>query len=299
LSEERWQDVREKGSVLGILLVVAVARLLGRRAAGLVVRAVAAWYALLQPRVRRASGEYLRRVGEPARLRDVLHHVSTFAQVTTDRLFLVRGDVGRFRVSREGEEILVGLRDRRQGALLLLAHLGSFEVLRVLSRDRALPVSVLGYFENARRLNGVLRRVAPGVDARLIPIRPDDPSFIFEVEDRIRAGEMVGTMGDRVGFDGKSTSAPFLGAPARFPTGPYLLAAALRCPVYLVFGLFRAPDRYHLVCEPFAESVVLPRGPEREAALRDLAARYARRLEHHCSCYPDNWFNFYDFWSAA
>ena len=299
MSEERWQEVREKGSVLGILLVAAVARLLGRRAAGLLVRVVAAWYALLHPRVRRVSRDYLRRLGGPPRLGDVLHHVSTFAQVTTDRLFLVRGDVGRFRFSREGEEILVGLRDRRQGALLLLAHLGSFEVLRALSVDRSLPVSVLGYFENARRLNGVLRRVAPGVDARLIPIRPDDPSFVFEVEDRIRAGEMVGTMGDRVGFDGKSTAAPFLGAWARFPTGPYLLAAALRCPVYLAFGLFRAPDRYHLVCEPFAESVVLPRGPGREAALGDLAARYARRLEHHCRSYPDNWFNFYDFWSAA
>jgi len=285
--------------VLGILLVAAVARLLGRRAAGLLVRAVAAWYALLHPRVRRSSREYLARLGGPARLGDVLHHVSTFAQVTTDRLFLVRGELGHFRLSREGEQILVGLRDRRRGALLLLAHLGSFEVLRSLSRERVLPVNVLGYFDNAPRLNGVLRRVAPGFDARFIPIRPDDPSFVFEVEDRIRAGEMVGTMGDRVGFDGKSTWAPFLGAEARFPTGPYLLAAALHCPVYLGFGLYRAPDRYHLVCEPFAESVVLPRGPEREAALRELATRFARRVEHHCRAYPDNWFNFYDFWSAA
>jgi predicted LPLAT superfamily acyltransferase len=299
MTGERWQDVREKGSVLGILAVVAVGRLLGRRAAGLVVRLVAAWYALLHPGVRRASRAYLRRLGGRARLRDVLHHVSTFAQVTTDRLFLVRGQVGPFRFSREGEEILLGLRDRRQGALLLLAHLGSFEVLRSLSRERALPVNVLGYFENARRLNDVLRRLDPQVDARLIAIRPNDPSFVLEVEERIRAGEVVGTMADRVGFDGKFAPAPFLGAKARFPTGPYLLAAALRCPVYLAFGLYRAPDHYHLVCEPFAESVVLPRGPAREAALRELAARYARRVEHHCLSYPDNWFNFYDFWSAA
>jgi predicted LPLAT superfamily acyltransferase len=212
---------------------------------------------------------------------------------------MVRGDFGRFRIDCQGEELLFGLRDARRGALLLLAHVGSFEVLRCLSRERALPVNVLGYFENARRLNGVLRRLDPTVDARLIAIRPDDPSFVFEVQDRIQAGEMVGTMGDRVGFDGKSTRAPFLGAEASFPTGPYLLAAALHCPVYLGFGLFEAPDRYHLVCEPFAEAVVLPRGPEREAALKALATRYAQRVEHHCRSYPDNWFNFYDFWSAA
>ncbi len=43
---------------------------------------------------------------------------------------------------------------------------------------------------------------------------------------------------------------------------------------------------------------MLPRGPAREQALRDLAARFAARLEEHCRSHPDNWFNFYDFWSA-
>ena len=119
------------------------------------------------------------------------------------------------------------------------------------------------------------------------------------MEDRIRRGEMVGTMGDRVGFDGKSVRTPFLGAEASFPTGPYLLAAALRCPVFVGFGLYRAPDGYDLYCEPFEEQIVLPRGPAREQALQGLVARYAARVEHYCRQYPDNWFNFYDFWSVA
>ena len=90
---------------------------------------------------------------------------------------------------------------------------------------------------------------------------------------------------------------PFLGAPASFPTGPYLLAAALGCPVYLGFGLYHEPNRYALYCEPFAERVVLPRATRAEA-VRDHVARYAARLEHFCRLAPYNWFNFYDFWSA-
>jgi predicted LPLAT superfamily acyltransferase len=295
----RWQDVSEKGSVLGIRVVVAVARLLGRRAAGWMVRLAAVWYALFHPSVRRASRAYLRRLGAGAGLRDVVHHVFTFAQVATDRIFLVAGEVERFRIARQGDGLLFALRDQGRGALLLMSHMGSFEILRTLSRERKLPINVLGYFRNATRINDALRRIDPTVDARLIEIRPNDPSFVFEVEDRIRRGEMVGTMGDRVGFDGKSVRVPFLGAEASFPTGPYLLAAALRCPVLLGFGLYRAPDRYDLYAEPFADAIVLPRGPEREAVLGDLATRYARRVEHYCRAYPDNWFNFYDFWSAA
>ncbi len=84
-----------------------------------------------------------------------------------------------------------------------------------------------------------------------------------------------------------------------FPAGPYLMAAALRCPVYLAFGLYEAPDRYHVAYEPFAERIELPRGPGREPALRAWVARYAARLEHHCRAHPHNWFNFYDYWRAA
>jgi predicted LPLAT superfamily acyltransferase len=51
-----------------------------------------------------------------------------------------------------------------------------------------------------------------------------------------------------------------------------------------------------LYCEPFEERIDLPRGA-REEALRAYVTRYAGRLEHYCRLAPDNWFNFYDFWS--
>jgi predicted LPLAT superfamily acyltransferase len=295
----RWHELPERGTALGIRAVVAALRLLGRRGAGWLLGILAAWYVLFHPHLRRVSRAYLRRVGSRARLRDVLRHVLTFAQVTADRVFLVSGEVDRFRIFREGgEELGVHLAAGR-GVVLLLAHLGSWEVLRIHSREYQLRVSVLAYYENSRGVTDALRELDPSVEGQLIEIRPGDPSFVFEVEDRIRRGEVVGTMGDRVGLDGKSVRVPFLGAEASLPTGPYLLASALRCPVFLAFGLYEAPDRYRVVYEPFADRVVLPRGPARAAALRELASRYAARLEHHCRAHPENWFNFYDFWRSA
>jgi len=90
--------------------------------------------------------------------------------------------------------------------------------------------------------------------------------------------------------------APFLGAPAPFPQGPYLLAHLLDCPVYLMFCL-REGGKYRLHFEPFAERIALPRRG-REAALAALAARYARRLEAYCLTAPEQWYNFYDFWGG-
>ena len=109
---------------------------------------------------------------------------------------------------------------------------------------------------------------------------------------------MVALLGDRAMPQGRVAEVTFLGSRAVFPTGPYLLAAALGCPVFLTFALHTPPNRYDIHCELFAERVVLPRR-EREEALRELAQRYAERLEHYCRLAPDNWFNFYDFWRAG
>jgi predicted LPLAT superfamily acyltransferase len=293
-----WHEVAEKGAVLGIEILVWASRLVGRRLGRLLLHPVAAWYLAFHADVRRASRAYLARVLGRATLADVYRHVLCFARVTFDRLFLVRGEVRPFAVSFRGDEELRALRDAGRGAILILAHLGSFEVMRAFSRQQALPVHMLGYFRNARMVNAALRRLNPDAEGTLVEIRPDDPTFVFEVEALVASGALVGTMGDRVGFDGKAVRVPFLGAQAALPTGPYLLAAALRCPIYVAFGIYREPNRYELSCELLAARVDLPR-QGRQEALAALAARYASRLEAACRDAPYNWFNFYDFWSAT
>ena len=247
----------------------------------------------LHGRVRRASFDYLHRVHGRATLGQVIGHLRCFAHVTVDRLFLPRR-ARAFKISTHGEEHLASAReharrhprDRPPGQLRGPARPGR----------QASPVNVLGYFHNAPLINAVLRGLNP--DRRTLhPDPARHPSFIFDVEDRVRAGEMVGTMGDRVGFDGKGVRVPFLGGDALFPTGPYLLAALL-LPSLPGLRPVRAPNRYELHCEPFADRVELPRG-HREEALRILVARYATRLEAYCRLAPENWFNFYDFWSAS
>jgi len=103
--------------------------------------------------------------------------------------------------------------------------------------------------------------------------------------------------GDRtpVSGQGRVCRVPFLGAPASFSQGPFILAALMGCPVFLMFCL-REGDGHTVYFEKFADRIVLPRrGKEDE--LRDLAARYAERLEHHCLRAPLQWYNFYDYWA--
>ena len=120
---------------------------------------------------------------------------------------------------------------------------------------------------------------------------------MLRVKECLDRGESVGLLGDRALGGERTARCPFLGTPARFPLGPWLLAGALGAPVALFFGLYRGGARYEVEFEPFSEGALVPRGA-RDAAAAEAAQRYAARLEHHARRAPYNWFNFYDFWDA-
>jgi len=290
-----WLTQRERGALFGIRLGFWMATFFGRAPMRLFVSIIAFWYFCFDKAARSASAAYLARVlPRPVRSRDVYQHILRFARVTLDRVFLLM-DRGGFVVNRTGHEYLAELAVTKTGAILVGAHLGSFEAMRAGATQDRLPINIVGHFENARMINALLEQLDPEKSARVLHVGADPVGFAVQVRERLEQGEMVAILADRVGLNDKQVAVDFLGSKAAFPTGPFLLASLLKCPVYLVFGLYFEPNRYELFCEPFAERIELPR-TDRARALQDVVARYAARLEHYARLAPDNWFNFYDFW---
>jgi predicted LPLAT superfamily acyltransferase len=291
-----WLSAGERGTLLGIRLVYWITTAFGRGPTRILVRIIAAYYTLFGGSVVQASRSWLTTVHQkPATLGMVYRHFVYFAQATIDRIFLLKGKIGGFSVTTTGKQNLFDLVAQRQGAVLLGAHLGSFEAMRADGERIKIPLNVLGHFANARMINTLFEQLNPGMAARVIHIEGNSVDFIFDVQSRVQAGEFVGTMGDRVGLNEKSVEVQFFGKPARFPTGPFVLASVLKCPVFLTFGLYREPNVYDLFCEPFAERLILPRR-NRDAEVQAIVQRYASRLEEYCRRAPYNWFNFHDFW---
>ena len=296
LGQAQWLSQRERGTVWLIHGTFRLATLFGRTLMRPLVALIALYYRLIDRTAVRASREWLRRVhGETPGFWSVYRHIHTFAQVTLDRIFLVSGKTKALQFTRTGDHLLAEQQATGRGAVLLGAHVGSFEAMRSGGAEDQLRLQILGHFDNARMINELLARLDPQRAATVIHIGDDPVGVMAKVHDRIEDGEFVALLGDRTGLNERTVTVPFFGEQAQFPAGPFLLAALMRCPVYLVFGLYRPPNRYDLSCEPFAEQLHLPR-KNREAALREVVARYADRLEHYCRSAPNNWFNFYDFW---
>lgn len=292
-----WRKIPEAGTVFGIRLLVLCVRIFGRRITSAVLYVVAFYYALIRSVARRASRDYLRRIGQPHGFWSIVRHIQTFAQVSLDRAFFVTGKISPFELAYDGHEELVAAAKSGKGVILLGAHLGSFEVMRCQAREYDIPINVVANFGNAERINSVLHSLAPDMHTRMISIATDPIHAMLEVRAAIERGEIVAMLADRVDADGRAVSSQFLGADARFPAGPWLMAHALRCPVYFVAGVYSYPRRYHLHLRQLATEVVLER-KDRAAALSRYAQSYASMLETFAREAPLNWFNFFDFWGA-
>lgn len=295
--EAEWLTRRERGTVLGIRTMLFLCTIFGRTVPRIVTAFIMMYYTVFSRAARRASRDYLARIhGHPASLYQVYRHLLQFGLVTLDRVFLLKGKLGKFKLSTNGDEHIQGLKRTRRGAILLGAHVGSFEALRALANDEDCRLNILAYLGNARMINSVFAKISPQLNTRVVSLEPGSIDSLLKVRDLVNDGELVAVLGDRVGLNDREAVVDFLGHPARFPTGPFILASLLECPVYLTMGLYKGGNRYDLYCEPFADVVKLPRGKEKTEALRRYAEQYATRLEYYCRLAPTNWFNFFDFW---
>jgi predicted LPLAT superfamily acyltransferase len=293
-----WLDHPERGSRSATRFMTWLALRSGRSLARLLLYPICAYFLAFSPRARSASRQYLAlALGRQPRMGDLWRHFFTFAATVLDRVYFVDGRLGRFDIELTGLEALQRTLARGRGCLLLGAHLGNFDLLRVVASEHGLPVSVVMYAENAANITEALNaRLDPALREGIIA--PGQPDTMLKIADRLSRGELVGMLGDRAAGSDKTVTCRFFGRDALFPQGPLRLAASLRVPVYLIAGLYEGGRRYVVHLEPFCEEPSEDRA-ERTAWTREWAQRYAERLEHFCRLAPYNWFNFYDFWSGS
>ena len=291
---EEWATRRERGSLLLIRLMVWLTLRFGRSASRVLLIPVCGYFLLCAPRARRASRAWLNRsLGRPARLRDVWRHFWCFAVCVLDRVLLLNDRLDQFDIHVHGETELANIREQHGGAFLFGAHLGSFEVLRACGRAFGdTRLTLVMYQDNARKTNQVLDAINPELAIEIVGL--GRPGSMLAVQERVAAGHLVGVLADRSLANERRLSIPFLGLPARFPVGPFRLAALLKRPIVFMTGVYRGGRRYDIHFELLSTSDA---AGDPDAGIEAAMRQYVARLEHYCRSAPYNWFNFYEFWS--
>jgi predicted LPLAT superfamily acyltransferase len=296
--EEHWSSRPEGGGRFAIWMILTIGLRCGRRIARLCLYPITLYFFFRRGYERRVSYAFLERAfGKPASAWQVLRHIHRFAGTILDRVFLLSDRYKGFDVGVHGLDALVERIRPDRGVLLLGAHVGSFEALRVLAADRP-DVKVCAVLDTQKTpaLTELLHALNPDVARNVIDASRPGTEIVLALGEALEEGALATLLADRAREGEATVVVDFMGAPAPFPIAPFLIGALLKVPIVLCIGLYRGGNRYDLHFEPFADALELPRRA-RASELKAVAQRYAQRLEHYVREDPYNWFNWHDFWN--
>jgi predicted LPLAT superfamily acyltransferase len=300
-----WASTSERGSRFFLRALVWLIRLVGGAPLRVLLAPIAIYYTLFAVDARRASLAFLARIdrarGGVARkpgLREAYRHFYSFAEGILDRLSLWSGAYDKFEVVLHGCEIMEKIIESGRGAFMIGAHLGNFDMLRLVAREANIPVNVLMLATNAERINEAFEALDPECNVRVIDIGTASVATALKIRRCVERGEFVAVLADRTlpGGRDRIARANFLGEPAPFPEGPFRLSMVTQLPLVLTIALKTGPNRYEVFMEEIADGERVP-AAEREKVIQERVETFAARLEHFCLREPLQWFNFYDFWA--
>ena len=293
---------RTRGGRLGNGFLKLVLRYGGLQSGYFCLAFVAPYFYLFAPAARRGLNEYWKLV-EPVeswrqRQMRIVRHFYRFGQVLMDRVFQTFHQEKQFPLHQTGMDyILKGMREKK-GLIMLSAHMGAWDLATALLSGSGFSEEIHVVEYQAEGLS--FQKVKAGDDpkhVRSVNANSAQASdAIFEIHSALRKGRCLALMGDRPIGD-RFELIPFMGKLAPFDMTPFRLAAACKVPLLLTFGFKGQNNYYDFFADPsrvFEFDGKLPR----EVQCYNWCKEYIVEMEKFVRRYPDQWFNFYPFWSA-
>lgn len=206
-------------------------------------------------------------------------------------------DIGRTRrMSREqlmtlvdsvhGEDRYAAVRGRGKGAIIVTAHMGSFEAgIAALLAHEQKPVHVVFKRDERNRFEKIRRSLRKRLGVHEAAI-DEGWTIWMRLRDALIADEVVTLQGDRVMPGQKGHVVKFLHGHLLLPTGPIKLAIASGAPLVPIFSIRTTDGRIQVHVE---EPIWVDPAEESEAGGHPALLKFAAVLERYVRNYPEQW----------
>lgn len=228
----------------------------------------------------------------------IFQHFLAFGEAITDRFAVWQKKIVYADLQLDDvDNIYHDIDQHGRGQILLCSHFGNIEICRALVDNGHHPdfvLNVLVHSQHAQAFNDALVKAGAN-ELPLIQVSELDAQKMLELHQRLERGEWIAIAADRIPIRGdKTQTVNFLGSPAEFPQGAWLLATLLKSPINTVFCI-KEKTGYRLKLRRFCTAIT-GRGGARQQQIDHAMQKYADLLAQECSEHPLQWFNFYDFW---
>ena len=212
-------------------------------------------------------------------------------QSIIDKVVVMSGIKNKFTYHFDGEENLKEIASLQKGGMLLSAHIGNWDIAGHFLSQLNTRVNIVMFDGEQEQIKEYLTTVTGKRAVNIIFIK-NDLSHIYEIDEAFKNNELVCMHADRFLEGNKTISTGFLGEKARFPMGPFVLASRFKVPVSYVFAVKENNLHYHL----FASKIKNYSHLEKEIVMQEMLLEFAKEMEVKVKQYPEQWFNYYNFW---
>lgn len=296
-----------RGGKFGNWILKQVTRYLGLRAAYACLLFVVPYFYIFAPKARRSINEYWKivspQMGLFARQIQILRHFYGYAQVLLDSVCQSFHKQNIFVVNAHGIENIAQAFHTKEGAILLTAHVGGWDLgASLLEKEHKLSEEfhIVQYqssklnFEKLKESTGTQSRKNLFIEQGSLQ---SDPHLIFKIRELLDMGLPVGLMGDRP-LGNHYELIPFFGKLAPFDVTAFRIAAACKRPILFSFGFKGKGSTYDFYANDL-RFYNYSQSSARALQCYGWATEYVEVLEEMLKRYPLAWYNFFPFWSSV
>ncbi len=298
MADKQSWDGQSKGKVLGFKIFGFILNTFGLRPAYFILRFVSFYYFLFS-RPNTYIRQYFAKAHGYSTLRAYLAvYKNNFllGQTIIDKVTVMAGIKNAVKTQSKNGHYLDELAAIGKGGILVSAHIGNWEVAGQGLNRLGTAFNILMYTNEKEDVKQYMDGVMKEKKINIISIDEESKSHIIALHKAFSNNELVVMHGDRYREGSKTLTTDFFGSPAKFPAGPFIMAAKFGVPLCIVFAVKTGKFSYEFsTLKPI--QVARVRGEkDLEKVCADLLQKYVNELENMVKAYPHQWFNYYDFW---
>jgi len=287
-----WKG-QSRGTPLGYRIFIFLIKYAGIRSAYFLLYFVSFYFVFAGSK--KTQNFYFRKIHQQNSWRSFwsrLRNNYRFGQVLIDKVAALSGNASQFTFDFDGENYL---REMKEGGFMIGAHMGNWEIAGELLKRLDVKVNILMYENERQQIKQLLDDVQSEKTMNIIPLK-EDLSHIVAIKQAMERNEIVVIHGDRFVEGAPSIKKIFMGKEAQFPYGPFYLAARFNKPISFAFAFKETALHYHFYATPLKIYPRIKNLNDRKEVSGMILYDYIEILEKMVQKYPEQWFNFYEFW---
>ncbi len=197
---------------------------------------------------------------------------------------------------KEGWEDLEEAVQNKTGAILLMSHIGNWELAAQTLHKKGLPIMLYLGAKHKEQIEQIQKQLLAKGGIRVVVTTEDEksPFALIEGINFLRDGGIVSMTGDRLWGEQTFITVNFLGHEVRLPETPHLFALMTGAPLMTFFVYQEAVGKYHIKVSPGRKVVAASRA-DRKKAVQESAQAYANDLADFARQHPFEWHHFEPF----